>query len=697
VTRVSVDIGGTFTDCVVEADSAIETYKVPTTPQEPARGVLDALSKAAEASNESLEQFLGRVEQLFHGTTLGTNLLLTKRGDKVAFLTTAHFRDVIEMRRGIRNLGHSVFDQIRPNYEPLVPRSLRFGISERILYSGEVDQPLDEAAVEAAVATAVDEGCAAIAIGFLHSYANPAHEQQAKRIVERCAPDLHVVCSSDVLPTLGEFERFSTTVVSAYVGRAVSTYLRELEGKLRESGFGGSLLIMLSSGLMQTVDQCHGRAVELLASGPAAAPAAALAVGKPLGQLDLLEVDMGGTSFEVCVIQGGTVPTTKDAWVGEERVATKMVEIRSLGAGGGSIAWIDSLGLLRVGPQSAGADPGPAAYGKSELPTVTDADLILGFLPGDFFLGGQISLDVDRAAAAVGSLGEPLGFNLEETADAIFQTITITMAGAVTEACTKRGHDVRSFAIVAGGGAGGIHSAPIAEHLGIPTVIFPTAQPVLSAMGMLIMEIGQEAAKVGVWERTEVTAEQLEETFAEMTAAEHETFERMGVDLSEVTFVRSIAARYQGQFSEVSIDVLPGDDREALVQRFRDRYEEIYGYALPWRAVEILECHLRGSVEQPPPARLAEPADPPPLKDAMFGERRCYLRGTHVDVPVYYRDLLHAGHSFPGPALIDSRTSTILVPEAFDARVDADRNVILHLRDATGMPEAAGAAERAPA
>jgi N-methylhydantoinase A len=192
-----------------------------------------------------------------------------------------------------------------------------------------------------------------------------------------------------------------------------------------------------------------------------------------------------------------------------------------------------------------------------------------------------------------------------------------------------------------------------------------------------------------------VTADQLEETFREMTAAEHETFERMGVDLNDVTFVRSIAARYQGQFSEVSIDVLPGDDREALIQRFRDRYEEIYGYALPWRAVEILECHLRGSVEQPPLARLADPADPPPLEEARFGERQCYIRGSHVDVPVYFRDLLHAGHSFRGPALIDSRTSTIFVPEAFDARVDADRNVILHLRDATGLPKVAGAAERA--
>jgi N-methylhydantoinase A len=692
--RVSIDIGGTFTDCVVEEGGAIETHKAPTTPSDPTRGLLDVLGKAADAAGEPLEQFLARVEHLFHGTTLGTNLLLTKRGAKVALLTTQHFRDVIEIRRGVRNLGESVFNQVRAPYEPLVPRHLRFGIPERVLHTGEVELPLDEGAVEQAVRTAVAEDCGAIAIGFLHSYANQAHEHQAKAIAERVAPDLHVVCSSDLLPTRGEFERFSTAVVSGYIGRAVSAYLRNLEGELRAHGFAGSLLIMLSSALMQTVDQCHDRAVELLASGPAAAPAAALAVGNSFGHLDLIEIDMGGTSFDVCVIRGGAIPTTQEAWVGEERVATKMVDIHSLGAGGGSIAWIDALGLLRVGPQSAGADPGPAAYGKSDLPTVTDADLILGYLPSDFFLGGEMSLDADRAASAVATVGEPLGLGLEETADAIFRTVTVNMAGAVTEVCTKRGHDVRSFAIVAGGGAGGIHSAAIAEHLRIPTVIFPTAQPVLSAMGMLIMEIGQELAKVGTWNRTEVTAEELETTFEEMTAAEEETFRRMGVDLAEVTLTRSIAARYQGQFHEVAIDVLPGDDRETLIRRFHDRYEEIYGYSLPWRAVEILECHLRGSVAQAPPARLASTDEPPVLEDARVGDRHCYLRGSWEDVPVYRRELLDPGHAFAGPALIDSRTSTILVPESFDASVDEDRNVILHLRDATGVPTSVREAEQ---
>jgi len=293
----------------------------------------------------------------------------------------------------VRNLGTSMFDQFRPPYDPLVPRARRLGVPERVLVDGSIETPLDETATEHAVARLLDTGCTAIAIGFLHAYANPENELRAKRVVQRVAPGVYAVCSHEVLPTLGEFERFSSTVISAFVGPSVSTYLGELEARLRQAGFGGSLLIMLSSGLMQTAAQASRRAVELLVSGPAAAPAAALTVA---GGGDVLEVDMGGTSFEVCVIRDGVVPTTKEAWIGEERVGTKMVDVGSIGAGGGSIAWIDGLGLLRVGPQSAGADPGPAAYGRSELPTVTDADIVLGLLPADYFLGGDLTLDAER-------------------------------------------------------------------------------------------------------------------------------------------------------------------------------------------------------------------------------------------------------------------------------------------------------------
>ena len=684
--HVSVDIGGTFTDCVVQAGGSTELFKAPTTPSDPVQGVLDVLAKAA--GDELLASFLGRVDRLVHGTTLATNVLLTRTGARTGFLTTAGFRDVIEMRRGVRNLGTSMFDQFRPPYDPLVPRARRLGVPERVLVDGTVDMPLDEAATEQAVRRLVGEGCTAIAIGFLHSYANAENELRAKSVVERVAPDVYTVCSHDILPTLGEFERFSSTVISAFVGPSVSTYLAELEARLGQAGFAGSLLIMLSSGLMQSADQAARRAVELLVSGPAAAPSAALAVAADGGHRDVLEVDMGGTSFEVCVIRGGVVPTTKDAWIGEDRVGTKMVDVGSIGAGGGSIARIDSLGLLRVGPQSAGADPGPAAYGTSELPTVTDADLVLGLLPADYFLGGDLTLDADLARNAVASVGEPLGLDVEQAAVAIYDTVTTTMAGRVSEVCTKRGLDVRGFAMVAGGGAGGVHGAAIAERLGVPTVLFPLAAPVLSAMGMLTMSVGQETARAGVWDRLDVTPAALNAVFREVEDDQRDVFRSMRVDLAGVRFVRSLSMRYIGQFHELLVDAPESDldeaSRQAMVEAFHRQYGELYGYALPWRGVEILECHVRGTAApEQTAARPSAEAEATPLESVLRGERSCLIDGARVDVPVYERERLSAGHAFAGPALVDSATSTIFVPPRFDAHVDANLTLVLELRGAT--------------
>lgn len=682
--HVSVDIGGTFTDCVVQREGAIELFKAPTTPGDPVQGVIDVLRKAA--GDEPLERFLRRIERFVHGTTLATNVLLTRTGARTGFITTAGFRDVIEMRRGVRNLGTSMFDQFRPPYTPLVPRARRLGVPERVTFDGVIDTPLDEAATEAAVRRLVDDGCTAIAIGFLHAYANPENELSARAVVERVAPDVYTVCSHEISQTLGEFERFSSTVISAFVGPSVSSYLRELEDRLRGAGFAGRLLIVLSSGLMQPVERSADRAVELLMSGPAAAPWAALAVAADGGYRDVLEVDMGGTSFEVCVLRDGTVPTTKEAWIGEERIGTKIVDVGSIGAGGGSIAWIDGLGLLRVGPQSAGADPGPAAYGRSEKPTVTDADLVLGLLPADYFLGGDLALDVDRARRAVASIGEPLGLDVDEAAVAIFDTVATTMAGQVSEVCTKRGIDVRGFAMVAGGGAGGIHGAAIAERLGVPTVLFPLAAPVLSAMGMHTMGVGQETARAGVWDRLDVSPGALNEVFRAIERDQRALFDEMGVDLGGVSFVRSLAMRYQGQFHELLIETPEADldaaARQALVEAFHARYREIYGYALPWRGVEILECHVRastGSAPIPPPASASDDRD---LESARRGTRTCLIDGERRDVPVYARDDLRPGHAFAGAALVDSAASTIYVPPRFEAHVDGNLTLVLELRGA---------------
>jgi N-methylhydantoinase A len=440
---------------------------------------------------------------------------------------------------------------------------------------------------------------------------------------------------------------------------------------------------MLSSALMQTVQECHARAVELFVSGPAAGPAAALHVAGRLGHRDVLEMDMGGTSFDVCVIRDGEIPTTREAWVGQERIATKMVDVATVGAGGGSIAWIDGLGLLRVGPESAGADPGPAAYGLSDRPTVTDADLVLGYVSADYFLGGKLRLDRERALAAVASVSEPLGVEPEDAAEAIFDTVNGVMADAVAEVCTKRGLDVRDFVMVSGGGAGGVHGAEIARLVGIPQVLCPPTAPVLSALGMLTMDVGRELTRAGIWDRTAVTADEINAVFAALKADQQAAFRNAGIADERVSYRRSLAMRYLGQFHEILVDVPDRDlgdaDRTAVETDFHRRHEKLYGYALPWRAIEILECHLRGSAPQDSSAPPAEDRKADASAPSKTGERACRLGGVRRHVPTYRRDTLAAGHSFAGPALIDSETSTVLVPPAFSVHVDAGGTLVLRL------------------
>jgi len=690
--QVSVDVGGTFTDCLVyQPGHPLAMFKASTTPADPTTGVFEALRKAAAGTGRTISDFLGDVDLFVHGTTLGTNVLLTKTGAKVGLLTTGGFRDVTEIRRGIRNLNRSMFDQFHPPYDPLVPRNRRLGVPERMRYTGEVVDPLDEQAAANLVRRLLDDGCNSIAICLLHAHVNPSHEQALKSIVLREASDTYVVCSHEILRTQGEFERFSSTIVSAYIEPAIARYLRQLQQRLQQGGFSAPLLIMQSSGLMQTVDECIGRAVELLVSGPAAAPSAALAIAQTRGIDNVIEVDMGGTSFDMCVIRNGKVPTTKDAWVGEERVAIKMVDVNAIGAGGGSIARIDRLGLLRVGPQSAGADPGPAAYGRSNLATVTDADLVLGYLSPEYFLGGEMSLDLDRSHHALSEIGKQLGLDAQETALAVFRTINSVMANGITETCTKKGHDVRDFLLVAGGGAGGLHCAAVAELLGIPEVIFPAAGALLSAMGMLTMDIGQELAKSEPWNDAEgVTAERVAASFNAMAAEALASFRRAGVPEDRVDFSRSIEMRYIGQYHHLEIAVPAGkivaETIATLLKSFHELYEATYGYSMPQLGVEFLEMHLRGGGRRDDPFKfVATERKNGDAASARSGSRECTMVDGRRSIPDYDRSLLLSGHRFSGPALIDSATTTVLVPTAFDAEIDEHLNIVLRTRARSTM------------
>lgn len=682
--QLTIDVGGTFTDCLVlEESGQLQRFKASTTPDDPTRGFFAAVGKAAKHFGQTLEQFLGDVEQIVHGTTLGTNILITERGAKVGTITTKGFRDVVEMRRGIRNLHGSMFDMFIEPYQPLVPRNLSLGVEERTLYTGEILTPLNEAELRAAAQKLLDAGCTAIAICFLHSYANGTNEMQAKAIVQAMSPATYVTTSHEILPVFREFERFSTAVVSAYIGPALSNYTRKLQAGLIERGCKGRLLMMLANGMVQVVDECLDRAVYLLNSGPAAAPYGASYLGGLHGKNNLLSVDMGGTSFDVCVIKDGDIPSTGDSWVGEHRVAIKMVDVPTVGAGGGSLAWIDSLGLLRVGPQSAGADPGPAAYGKGLEAAVTDADLVLGYIPADYFLGGDVKLDVARSHQAVERVAAKLGADSSQTALIMFTTINTVMANLITEVCTKKGHDVRDFTLVAGGGAGGIHAAAIAKQLSIPMVIIPRVAALMSAFGMFAMDLGLEYARSCARRQNKLDFAEVGRLFKDMRKQARADFARIGIAESQLTYKATVEMRYVGQFHEVEIDLptgeLSAENLPVLLANFHTTYEKMFTYSMTWRAVEFLTYRLK--VTSPPRKveMMVHAKAVAGVETARRGSRMCQFEGNAapIETPAYDWDLMAPGHRIVGPALIDDKTTTVLVVPGFNCEVDAYRNLVL--------------------
>jgi N-methylhydantoinase A len=683
--KTCIDVGGTFTDCLVldEAGNFTE-FKSPTTPEDPSLGVINSLSKAATHYRRTLEEFSSQIHLLVHGTTLSTNALLTGKGAKVGMITTKGFRDVIEIRRGFKNIRTSMFNVFVPPYRPLVPRRLRVPVRERTLYDGKVRTPLNERDLRAAIKQLKAEGVEAVAVCFLHSYANPENEKGAAQICRDQFNGTYVTASHEILPVWREHERFSTTVVSAYVGPITSKYLNTLEERLKAIAFKGTLLIVQSDGLVQSVEHARKKAVYLIASGPAAAPQAARYCGELANCSDLISIDMGGTSLDVSLVRNGEVHHTTESWVGDERVAIKMVDIHSAGAGGGSKARIDSLGLLRVGPESAGAEPGPACYGKGgKEPTVTDADLVLGYIPGDFFLGGEIQLDVELARKAVKKIGDRLGLGVSEAAQAIFTTVNSLMADEITELSTKRGQDVRDFALVVGGGAGPVHGAHLAEQLGIPTVIVPRFASLYSAFGMFAMDIGRDYVRSHIAAGSAVDAGAVTRLFQEMEAEAKKDCETTGASLDDLILIRSADMRYVGQFHEVEVGGLPGgiltrDDMQTLIQAFHERHQKLYTFAMPFREVELLNLRLK-AVERKAELKLGVIPRATGGAAALKRKRPCFFKeqGGYIDTPVYDGDTLRAGNIVQGPALIEERTTTVVIPESFACKVDIYRNYIL--------------------
>ncbi len=658
--RIGIDVGGTFTDIVAIDDSGrVSLAKAATTPNDQSIGVIDALNGLAGELEISLGDLLGQAERIVHGTTVATNALLERKGAKVGLLTTQGHRDILEMREGLKPERYNL--RLAPP-EPLAPRYLRLGVRQRIDAAGIVRIPLNRRSLNRAIAALKAEDVESVAVCYLHSYRDPADELATRDALAKAMPGVAVSLSSEVLPQIKEFERVSTTVVNAYVGPILERYLTQLAERLRDAGHAGTLLIMLSHGGVAPVDEAVRLAAGTVLSGPAGGVGGGRHSAKILGLGDLIPFDMGGTSTDISLIVDGQANLSSNRSVAGERIALPSLDIVTLGAGGGSIARVDAGGVLHVGPHSAGADPGPACYGRGGgAPTVTDANLLLGYLDPGNFLGGRQQLDVDAAAAAVAPLAKALGIEVIEAAAGIHRVVNTTMAEGIRLISVRRGVDPRRFALLSFGGAAGIHITDLARQLEIGRVVAPRVASVLSAWGMLTSDLRFEVSRTHVGDTTALGADALRALYADM---EDEGRRRLAAWFDgPVRLQRTADMRYGEQVFEIDVPLDAVDwESGGLIQQvwdcFHGRHEELFTYALRDQEVVLVNARIAViGVLPETPAESLDAAGPPAGPKAM---RRVFLGNWH-EIAVYDLDTLPAGQDIDGPAIVESQTTTILL------------------------------------
>lgn len=683
-TRIGIDVGGTFTDFIeIGPGGGIAVTKVPTVPGSPAEGVMAGLTQLA-ADRGGLQAYLDDVALIVHGTTITTNAVLTRRFAKTGYLTTQGFRDILNSRRGIKR---KAFTAKEAPPEPIVPQYLVRTVAERVDKNGAIITPLDEDGVREAAAHFRRHGVEAVAVCTMFSFLNPAHERRCKDLLEEEMPGVYVTLSSEVLPQARLYERGSTTVFNACAGPLLRRYVDDLLGRLGEAGFRGRFLTMQSNGGVMAPEALKEFAANTLLSGPAGGPAAALLFAQPYGLDTLISIDMGGTSLDACLIAGGRAAVTRRAEVAEYALALPQLDINAIGAGGGSIASVAG-GVLQVGPDSAGAEPGPAAYGLGgEHPTVTDANLLLGYLDSDNFLGGRKRLIADAAERAIARhVAEPLALTAQEAALGIVRVIDARMADAVRAVSVARGFDPREACLVAAGGAGGLHACGIAEALEMELVLVPRASSVFCAVGMLASDLRQDLVRHAAIRLRDVAeaARAIEGLRRELTARGMEILARQNVPDSERRLEVSCDMLFEGQFNalETRLPMLDGDgavaesDLAALRQAFEAEHRRVYGYVLEGEPVGIQSMRVAaiGAAQPLLFPKLEAGAERPP---AAKGTRRARFAQEVEETPVYDGALLGAGDELAGPALIEHPTTTIKIAPGWRAFVDETGNLLM--------------------
>jgi N-methylhydantoinase A len=658
---IGIDVGGTYTDLVAIDQTGRTVFaKSPSTPADQSIGVMAGLDELARRLGLTRADMLGRTVRLVHGTTVATNALLERKGAKVALLTTQGHRDVIEMREGLKG---DRYDLRSPPPEPLVPRELRFGVRERIRPNGDVLIPLDEKSLGEAIAAIRSSGATSVAVCFLHSYRNPVHEIAAVDRLARELPGISLSRSSDVLPQIKEYERVSTTIVNAYVGPPVRLYLTNLETRLKDAGLKSSLFIILSHGGMAPVEEASRLAAGTVLSGPAGGISGCRRCADLLGIPDLVPFDMGGTSTDISLITAGRASLSADGGLAEQRIALRSLDIVSIAAGGGSIGSIDAGGTFRVGPQSAGAVPGPACYSNGgTAATVTDANLILGYLDADAFMGGQRRLDRTAAEAAVDRLAASLELSRQETAAGIYRMINLKMADGIRLMTLRRGVAPRRFALLSFGGAAGLHAAEVARELDIKRIIVPTAASVLSAWGMLTSDLRYEVGRTHFGADLRISPEEVRTIFNEL---EQQATGRLNAWFGgPIAVERSAEMRYGEQIFEIDVSLNDLDWAsdsivDQIEDRFHRRHEELYTYASRDQEVVFVNARVAAVGEVPQGAPIARIASSG--ASCLPGKARKAFFGEWLDVPVYSTGSLLPGHSFDGPAIVEAETTTVVI------------------------------------
>jgi len=690
--RFGVDIGGTFTDLVMLDDVTgdLQRVKLPSTPKDPSIGFMSVMERALKQSGIRAEA----IRYLVHGTTVATNTIIEGKGAKAALVTTEGFRDILEIARQIRPRLYDIFCE-KP--KPIIPRNLCYGVPERIDCAGKVLQALDEDTVRTVARQIRKEGVEAVAVCLLHSYVNQDHEKRVGEILAEELPGIFVSLSSELCPEMREYFRASTTVINAVEMPIVSRYLDQLEGRLAKIGVRVGLNLMASAGGIISSQVARREPVHLVESGPAAGVIAASHLGGLAGIKNLIGFDMGGTTAKTSLVEGGIPKVAAHFEVGSQAMAesrgagypvrTPVLDLVEIGAGGGSIAWVDPGGGLRVGPQSAGADPGPACYGwGGEEATITDANLLLGRLNPEYFLGGEFKLHPDLAEKAVAKLAKKLGMTLVNAANGIIEIANANMVGALRLVSVQRGFDPREFVLVAFGGAGPVHANALARELSIPKILIPMGPGVTTALGLLVSDIRHDYTKAHLRPMSALDFNHINRSYQEMERQGGDVLRSEGVEAESVKFTRHVDIRYVGQSYELKIQAperdLGQEDVAALNAAFFKEHEKAYGYAARTEPTEVVNLRTAaiGSIMRPRLRQL--PSGDADASAAVKGQREVYFSegGKKLPCAVYERYMLKSGNWIDGPAIVEEIDSTTVIHPGYRAYIDVHGNLLIQVQ-----------------